>query len=229
MSITIDHAGQVALVTGAGAGIGREIARWLARAGAAVAVNDIRAAKGRSDFDRKHSVVASGIYTPTVFSKQKGLLARVLGGWSVSGIAILQSGVPVLASTGQNTALDGTTCQGSYHPDLIGVIEREHSSRNDMLTRFFNTGAFALPGLGRYGTGARNMFSGPGTATIDSALLKDFTVTDSMRFQLRAEFSNLLNRANFGNPIGQLANPRFGQITGAGAGRAAQLGLKFLW
>ncbi len=51
MSIAIDLSGQGALVTGSGAGIGREIARWLARAGAVVVVHDIRE-------DRAASVVA---------------------------------------------------------------------------------------------------------------------------------------------------------------------------
>ncbi len=48
MPIEIDHRGKVALVTGSGAGIGREIARWLAKAGAHVIVNDIRGEKADS-------------------------------------------------------------------------------------------------------------------------------------------------------------------------------------
>ena len=190
---------------------------------------NIRASKGRSDFDRTNSLVISGIYTPPVMRQQKSLVSRVLGGWSISGITTLQSGAPVNATTGQNTALDGTTCQGSYHPDIVGQIMREHATTDDMLAQYFNRSAFAMPGVGRYGSAARNMFSGPGLATVDSALLKDITVTEGTRFQLRAEFSNMFNRVNFNNPIAQLANPRYGQITGAGAGRAIQLGLKFLW
>lgn len=190
---------------------------------------DIRASKGRADFDRTHSLVASGIYSPQMYREQKGALGRVLGGWSLSSILTLQSGAPVLVATGQNTPRDGTTCQGSYHPDLVGLIERAYSSKDDMLSQFFNRSAFALPAAGRYGTAARNMFSGPGSATVDAAFLKDVAIVEGIRMQFRAELSNLTNRVNFGNPIGQLANPRFGQITGAGSGRAVQLGLKLLW
>jgi len=48
MPIEINLAGSAALVTGAGAGIGREIAVWLARAGCGVGVNDIDEARAQA-------------------------------------------------------------------------------------------------------------------------------------------------------------------------------------
>jgi NAD(P)-dependent dehydrogenase (short-subunit alcohol dehydrogenase family) len=65
LSIEIDHTGRGALVTGSGAGIGREIARWLARAGAEVIVHDIRQDKAdavveeiRAEGGTAHTVIA---------------------------------------------------------------------------------------------------------------------------------------------------------------------------
>ncbi len=51
MALEIDHSGKAALVTGSGAGIGREIARWLAVCGAAVVVHDV-------DPSRAHTVAS---------------------------------------------------------------------------------------------------------------------------------------------------------------------------
>ncbi|MBL8227991.1 MAG: TonB-dependent receptor [Bryobacterales bacterium] len=190
---------------------------------------NVRAQRGRSDWDRRHNVVFSGVWTPPV-PGSKGRLSRLLGGWNLSGISTIQSGAPITITNGQNRAFDGTGCSGSHIGDVIAnTFSREHSSRTDMINRFFNTAAFQLPAIGRYGTGARGMLSGPANVSTDFAVLKDIPVYEEMRIQFRAEMFNLFNQVNFANPIAQLANPRFGQITGAGAGRSMQMGFKFLW
>jgi hypothetical protein len=189
---------------------------------------DVRADRGRSDWDRRHAFVFSGIWSP--HDSQQGLLGRVIGGWSLSGISAVQSGTPVTPVTGQNTALDGNICGGSsLHPDIVGNPNRESFSRSDMVANFFNRGAFVLPGLGRYGTAARGVFSGPPLVNTDLAVLKDILIREGYRFQFRAESSNVFNQVNFSNPVANLANAQYGRIVGSAAGRILQLGLKLLW
>ncbi len=190
---------------------------------------DVRADRGRSDWDRRHGFVISGVWAPQVYRSQQGAIGRMLGGWGLSGFSTIQTGGPVTPTAGQNTAYDGNICGGStLHPDIVGKPERDHSSQNDMVRNFFNRSAFVPPGVGRYGTAGRGIFSGPASVSTDIAILKDIAVREN-RVQFRAEFFNLFNQVNFSNPVASLANARYGEITGAGAGRAIQFGLKYLW
>lgn len=191
---------------------------------------DVRADRGRSDWDRRHAFVISGVWAPPVQQSQSGVAGRVLGGWSLAGFSSVQSGAPVTPVTGQNTAVDGNICGGSaLHPDTAGKAERSHSSRADMVSQFFNRGAFVLPGIGRYGSAGRGIFSGPAQVSTDLAILKDIRVREQHRVQFRAEFFNLFNQVNFSNPVANLSSATYGRLVGSQAGRAIQFGLKYLW
>ena len=188
---------------------------------------DVRADRGRSDWDRRHAFVVSGVWTPPLYQSQSGAIGRILGGWSLSGFSSVQSGTGLTPVSGQDRALDGTGC--SQHPDIVGKPERDHSSRADMVRNFFDRNAFTLPGLGRYGTAGRGIFSGPAAVSTDLAVLKDVVLRERHRFQFRAEFFNLFNQVNLNNPVVNLSSATYGQINGAGASRAIQFGLKYLW
>jgi NAD(P)-dependent dehydrogenase (short-subunit alcohol dehydrogenase family) len=91
MTITISLEGSVALVTGAGAGIGREIASWLARAGAAVAVNDI--APDRAAATVEAIAAAGGAAVPLVADVRDPAQAAALAGRVVEALGRLDVAV----------------------------------------------------------------------------------------------------------------------------------------
>jgi hypothetical protein len=62
---------------------------------------------------------------------------------------------------------------------------------------------------------------GPGYGDVDLGLQKNFPVSESMRFQFRADFLNLFNHPNLGKPNGS------GLITTSQDAREIQFALKF--
>ena len=63
--------------------------------------------------------------------------------------------------------------------------------------------------------------------TVDTTLQKEFAVTERYKFELRGEFYNLFNHANFELPGHVLGASNFGTVLSARPARAVQLGLRF--
>ena len=59
--------------------------------------------------------------------------------------------------------------------------------------------------------------------TTDVTLEKSLRVHERWKFDLRGEFYNVLNHANFNAPGHVLGAPEFGVVTSARPGRTAQL------
>jgi NAD(P)-dependent dehydrogenase (short-subunit alcohol dehydrogenase family) len=102
MPITISLEGSVALVTGAGAGIGREIALWLARAGAAVAVNDIAADRAAATVEAIGA--AGGRAVPLVADVRDPEQAGALADRAVEALGRLDVAVNNVGMTAGRTA-----------------------------------------------------------------------------------------------------------------------------
>jgi hypothetical protein len=196
---------------------------------------NLRQERGRSDWDRRHAFVASWLYTPPVHFSNT-VMNSLLGGWTITGIQTVQSGLPITFYEGQDVALDGTS--GNQHAQLqpgatLSSIELSHPNRNAMVTRFFNTAAFVptnqVP-LGTYGNSGRGIISGPAFANNDFSILKDFALRESMKLQFRTELFNAFNQVNFANPNSYVNAGTFGQILSTVTpGRQIQFALKLLW
>ncbi|HLV87629.1 MAG TPA: carboxypeptidase regulatory-like domain-containing protein [Candidatus Sulfotelmatobacter sp.] len=90
-------------------------------------------------------------------------------------------------------------------------------------------GVLTGPDCGSFGTANRRFFHGPGFNNTDLGITKVIPVKEAMSFQIRGEFFNVFNHAQFTNPSGDISNSGFGNITNARDPRIGQLSAKFIW
>jgi hypothetical protein len=131
-----------------------------------------------------------------------GLLAnpvakQLVGGWSVSGIATIQSGFPLSPQLGYNPTGSGDT-RNPVRPNLAPNFHGPLYAKT--VAQWFNPAAFTAPYPGTFGNVGRDTLTGPGLAELDLALVKNTTIHEGLHAQFRAEFFNVLNRANFTTP-----------------------------
>ena len=142
------------------------------------------------------------------------LADAVLGGWNFNFIYSHQSGQPFTVNCTPGTSNFG--CFANVVPGQ-NIYGAPHN-----YTRWINHDAFAIPAaatqvgqtdyspLGGEGQQAR----GPGFNNLDSSIFKNFTFTETIRLQFRAEAFNTTNTPHFANPSNtNLTSSGFGQIT----------------
>jgi hypothetical protein len=168
------------------------------------------------------------------FANAHGLSEKLAGGWTLSGIETLQSGLPFTPQLGFNPTNNGDSrnpIRPSWDPAFSGPVILGGPNQ------YFNPNAFILPATGTYGNTGRDVLNGPGVATLDLSLAKNTTISEKLRLQFRAELFNIFNHANFGTPNAVIytsataaPSPTAGVITSTSTtSRQIQFGLKLLW
>lgn len=174
---------------------------------------NLRGSRGPSDFDARQRFVISAIYE-LPFKRN-----RLVDGWQLSTIVQEQTGNPLNIVSGSTGAFNNNSLTGvanTLRPDLVAAVKIVR----DVSQWFGNAvcdptdpnncpggAAFALPvalvngvRVPHFGSLGRNAVTGPGFNNIDFSILKNTRIGETVRTQFRAEFFDLFNHANFGNP-----------------------------
>jgi hypothetical protein len=192
--------------------------------------------RGTADLDRRHMFVANAVYVMPSFKSWGAFASKILGDWQVNGILSLLDGHPIDVTSGADTAGLGNT--DNQRPNLVPGAPIYLKSGNPL--QYLNPAAFALPGVGQFGSLGRGVIVGPGYKNVDFSINKNWRVRERYGIQFRAEMFNIFNHANFTDvdtglsfqndasqaDFGKSTNANFGKLSGNRGPREIQFGLK---
>ncbi|MCI0626383.1 MAG: hypothetical protein L0387_32855, partial [Acidobacteria bacterium] len=187
----------------------------------------------RDDFP--HVLTIHSLWELPILRGRKDWLGRILGGWQLNTIWLLQSGelfVPVSTAAygrGGDFNADGFR---SDRPDRPAQNLPSTFSKSEWFRRPLQASQFPLPdpATPRPGSLPRDSFRRPGYANLDLALVKEFGVwKENGRLQLRLEAFNAFNRVNISSVNNLINNVNFARPNGTFQNRVVQLAVKFLF
>jgi hypothetical protein len=212
---------------------------------------DMRQQYGPVDFNRPQRFVINYSWDLPL-GKHSGFTGKLLEGWNLSGVTVVQNGAPLtLVDTRGGTAYgtSTTTIEGGYsRPQMCpGKTYADIPSSGSMQQRlggFWNASAFCAPpvigsdgiatGFGNSGVG---VLPGPPQFNFDVSVLKTTKLTESQSLQFRAEFFNLFNHPQFNigqgggvNSLLDVSSPTSALVTSTSVNpRIIQFALKYIF
>ena len=175
---------------------------------------------GPSQFDRTHNFSANFIYSiPVLRNTSSRALKSALGGWQISGITTIESGLPL------NVVGGGNNVVGAFNrPNLTGKISYVHQVLpGAQRIQYFDPSVFTAPAVGTWGDLGHDALRGPGRDNWNLSLFKTFALGEASGVQVKLETFNTFNHTQFQSVSNNLGDGRFGQFTSAYDARIVQL------
>jgi hypothetical protein len=209
---------------------------------------------GSSDFDLRHYVAFSGSWELPFAKAWTDGPRRLTRGWTVYPIITYRTGatMDVLAGLSRTSTKPGPSGAGDpqiVRANLVSPIHYDDPEafqtssngrtgnfyfdpsafeRASLLALYNNNAAVTNPALRTYGTLGRNAIYGPDRLNTNLTISKITDIyKERVKLDIRADFFNLFNNAQFNNPNTTITSGTFGQISSTGDPRIIQLSARF--
>lgn len=209
---------------------------------------NLKGDRARSSFDRPHRLSGNFVYELPFYQSQKGFLGRILGGFQVNSFFTIQSGAPFTVLNGDDPAgalngIDGLVGNAIRANIVSGVnlsgmtIPEIRAACGTPITTGAPLTINTCPALfgrvqpgQRVGNSGRNILRAQRLRLVDFGIIKNTKLTETVRFQVRADMFNVMNERNFGVPEGRINAPNFlNQWATNGGNRRIILGARLVF